>query len=167
MRAVAPDLEFVNGGGTGSVQHTAAEDAVTEIAAGSGLYVPRLFDNYTSVQRASGRAVRPAGGAPAGRGRGDGAGRRLSGVGGGGPGPAAGAVSARRGCATTRRRAPGEVQTPLLGPPADDLLIGDKVWFRHAKAGELCERFDELHLVEGDRVVATVPTYRGEGHTFL
>ncbi len=48
VRAVAPDLEFVNGGGTGSVQHTAAEDAVTEIAAGSGLFVPRLFDNYTS-----------------------------------------------------------------------------------------------------------------------
>ena len=46
----------------------------------------------------------------------------------------------------------GEVQTPLLGSPADDLLIGDKVWFRHAKAGELCERFDALHLVEGDRV---------------
>ncbi|CAM5728607.1 hypothetical protein SBADM41S_12086 [Streptomyces badius] len=48
VRAVAPELEFVNGGGTGSVQHTAAESAVTEIAAGSGLYVPRLFDNYTS-----------------------------------------------------------------------------------------------------------------------
>ena len=58
---------------------------------------------------------------------------------------------------------PGEVQTPLLGPPADDLRIGDKVWFRHAKAGELCERFAELHLIEGDRVVDTVPTYRGEG----
>ncbi|OEV25949.1 alanine racemase, partial [Streptomyces nanshensis] len=62
---------------------------------------------------------------------------------------------------------PGEVQTPLLGPPADDLLIGDKVWFRHAKAGELCERFATLHLVEGDRVTDAVPTYRGEGMTFL
>lgn len=59
------------------------------------------------------------------------------------------------------------MQTPLLGHPADDLLIGDRVWFRHAKAGELCERFAELHLVEGDRVVGTVPTYRGEGRTFL
>ncbi|WP_079023611.1 type III PLP-dependent enzyme domain-containing protein, partial [Streptomyces odonnellii] len=61
----------------------------------------------------------------------------------------------------------GEVQTPLLGPAADDLLIGDKVWFRHAKAGELCERFDTLRLVEGDRVVDSVPTYRGEGRTYL
>ncbi len=59
------------------------------------------------------------------------------------------------------------MQTPLLGQAAHDLRIGDRVWFRHAKAGELCERFDALHLIEGDRVVETVPTYRGEGRTFL
>jgi D-serine deaminase-like pyridoxal phosphate-dependent protein len=59
------------------------------------------------------------------------------------------------------------VQTPLLGAAADALRIGDRVWMRHAKAGELCERFAELHLVEGDRVVETVPTYRGEGQCFL
>jgi D-serine deaminase-like pyridoxal phosphate-dependent protein len=41
------------------------------------------------------------------------------------------------------------------------------VWFRHTKAGELCERFGELHLIDGDRHVRTVPTYRGEGGTFL
>jgi D-serine deaminase-like pyridoxal phosphate-dependent protein len=50
---------------------------------------------------------------------------------------------------------------------ADGLRIGDRVWLRHVKAGELCERFGALHLVEGDRVVATVPTYRGEGRCFL
>ncbi len=32
----------------------------------------------------------------------------------------------------------GEVQTPLLGDAADDLAIGDRVYMRHAKAGELC-----------------------------
>ena len=61
----------------------------------------------------------------------------------------------------------GEVQTPLLGPAADGLRIGDRVWFRHAKAGELCERFNDLHLIDGDAVTATVPTYRGEGKAFL
>ncbi|TDB89580.1 amino acid deaminase/aldolase, partial [Actinomadura sp. 7K534] len=61
----------------------------------------------------------------------------------------------------------GEVQTPLLGRSADLLAIGDRVWFRHTKAGELCERFDTLHLIEDDKVVGTVPTYRGEGRTFL
>ncbi|MFD3561546.1 amino acid deaminase/aldolase [Streptomyces sp. NPDC058686] len=166
VRTVAPDLEFVNGGGTGSVQHTAAERAVTEIAAGSGLYVPRLFDNYTSFTgRPAALFAQPV--------------VRRPGVGvvtvlGGGY-PASGAAGADRlpepylpeGLRYDPQEGPGEVQTPLLGAPADDLLIGDKVWFRHAKAGELCERFDVLRLVEGDTVTATVPTYRGEGYTFL
>ena len=59
------------------------------------------------------------------------------------------------------------MQTPLLGPPAADLRPGDRVYLRHAKAGELCERFKSLHLVEGDRIVEEVPTYRGEGRCFL
>ena len=59
----------------------------------------------------------------------------------------------------------GEVQTPLLG--AASLRVGDRVFFRHAKAGELCERFDVVHLVRGGEIVDTVPTYRGEGKTFL
>jgi len=66
-----------------------------------------------------------------------------------------------------RQEGAGEVQTPLLGAAADRLRIGDRVWFRHAKAGELCERFNELHLIEGAKVVATAPTYRGEGQAFL
>ncbi|MFE2854669.1 amino acid deaminase/aldolase [Streptomyces lavendulae] len=166
VRAVVPDLEFVNGGGTGSVAETAAEDAVTEIAAGSGLYVPRLFDNYTSFRgRPAALFAQPV--------------VRRPGVGvvtvlGGGY-PASGAAGADRlpvpylpaGLRYDPQEGAGEVQTPLLGSAADDLLIGDRVWFRHAKAGELCERFDTLHLVEGDRVTATAPTYRGEGRTFL
>ncbi|MEV0207487.1 amino acid deaminase/aldolase [Streptomyces sp. NPDC050788] len=166
VRAVVPDLEFVNGGGTGSVQYTAAEDAVTEIGAGSGLYVPRLFDNYTSF------SGRPAAlfALPVVRRPGVGVVTVL-----GGGYPASGAAGGDRlpvphlpeGLRYDPQEGPGEVQTPLLGSPADDLLIGDKVWFRHAKAGELCERFDALHLVRGETVTATVPTYRGEGHTFL
>ena len=73
----------------------------------------------------------------------------------------------RPGCASTARRAPGEVQTPLLGDAADALAVGERVYFRHAKAGELCERFATLHLLEGGRIVEEVPTYRGEGQCFL
>ncbi|KAB2971816.1 amino acid deaminase/aldolase [Streptomyces sp. SS1-1] len=166
VRAVVPELRFVNGGGTGSVQFTAAEESVTEIGAGSGLYVPRLFDNYTSFSgRPAALFAQPV--------------VRRPGVGvvtvlGGGY-PASGVAGPDRlpvpylpeGLRYDPQEGPGEVQTPLLGSPADDLLIGDKVWFRHAKAGELCERFDALHLVRGDTVMETVPTYRGEGHTFL
>ncbi|MQY14026.1 hypothetical protein SRB5_41870 [Streptomyces sp. RB5] len=166
VRAVAPELEFVNGGGTGSVQHTAAEDAVTEIAAGSGLYQPRLFDNYTSF------GGRPAAlfAQPVVRRPGPGAVTVL-----GGGYPASGAPGTDRlpvpwlptGLRYDAQEGAGEVQTPLLGAAADSLEVGDRVWFRHAKAGELCERFDALHLIRGDEVTATVPTYRGEGKTFL
>src|SRR5699024_2300431 len=45
VRQIA-DLAFVNGGGTGSIETTRTEDAVTEIAAGSGLIGPGLFDGY-------------------------------------------------------------------------------------------------------------------------
>jgi D-serine deaminase-like pyridoxal phosphate-dependent protein len=166
VRAVEPDLEFVNGGGTGSVQHTAAEAAVTEIAAGSGLYLPRLFDDYTSFSgRPAALFAQPV--------------VRRPGVGvvtvlGGGY-PASGAPGPDRlpepylpeGLRYDPQEGAGEVQTPLLGSAADDLLIGDKVWFRHAKAGEMCERFADLHLLDGDEVTAVVPTYRGEGRTFL
>ncbi|GAB7034598.1 amino acid deaminase/aldolase [Streptomyces sp. NPDC021749] len=166
VRAVVPRLEFVNGGGTGSVQHTAAEAAVTEVAAGSGLYVPRLFDNFRSF------SGRPAAlfALPVVRRPGPGVVTVL-----GGGYPASGVAGADRlpvpylpaGLRYDPQEGPGEVQTPLLGAAADGLAIGDKVWFRHAKAGELCERFDALQLIDGDRVVDTVPTYRGEGRTFL
>jgi D-serine deaminase-like pyridoxal phosphate-dependent protein len=165
VRDVAP-LEFVNGGGTGSIEKTAADAAVTEIGAGSGLYHPRLFDAYRGfsgrpaalfalpVVRRPGRGVVTA----------LGGGYHASGAPGRSrlPGPYLPA-----GLRLDKQEGAGEVQTPLLGRAADSIAIGDRVWFRHAKAGELCERFNELHLVEGDRVVASAATYRGEGRAFL
>ena len=148
------------------MQHTAAEEAVTEVAAGSGLFVPRLFDNYRSF------TGRPAAifALPVVRRPGVGVVTVL-----GGGYPASGAPGRDRlpqpylpqGLRYDAQEGAGEVQTPLLGPPADDLLVGDRVWFRHAKAGELCQRFAELHLVSGDRVTGVLPTYGGEGRTFL
>jgi D-serine deaminase-like pyridoxal phosphate-dependent protein len=158
-----PGLRFVNGGGTGSVEATAAEAAVTEIAAGSGLFAPTLFDAYTSIRpRPAAFFALPVVRRP---------GRRVATVLGGGY-PASGPPGRDRlprptfpaGLRLDRQEGAGEVQTPLLGA---DLPIGARVWFRHAKAGELCERFDVLHLARGDRVVDTVPTYRGEGRAFL
>ena len=165
VRALAP-LELVNGGGTGSLHRTAREAAVTEIAAGSGLYGPTLFDAYRAFQ------PRPAAlfALPIVRRPGPGVATAL----GGGylaSGPADRARLPRpqlpAGLRLDRQEGAGEVQTPLLGDPADALGVGDRVWLRHAKAGELCERFRSLHLIEGDRVVEEVPTYRGEGQCFL
>ena len=117
------------------------------------------------VLRPPGRAVRAARGAPARARCGHRVGRRVRGL---RPGPAS-RLPARylpAGLRLDRDEGAGEVQTPLLGPAADGLRIGDRVWMRHAKAGELCERFNELHLVDGDAVIETVPTYRGEGQAF-
>ncbi len=165
VRAVA-DLQFVNGGGTGSVERTAAEAAVTEVAAGSGLYGPTLFDAYRAftplpaalfalpvVRKPSPSTATVLGGGYLASGPGDDA--RL-------PRPVL-----PEGLHLDRLEGAGEVQTPVLGPAARALALGDRVWFRHAKAGELCERFGTLHLVRGDRIVDEVPTYRGEGQAFL
>jgi D-serine deaminase-like pyridoxal phosphate-dependent protein len=166
VREVEPALAFVNGGGTGSLERTAREEAVTELAAGSGLYGPTLFDAYGAF------TPRPAAlfALPVVRRPGPGVATLL-----GGGYPASGAAGPDRlprphlpaGLRLDRLEGAGEVQTPVLGPAADALRVGDVVFLRHAKAGELCERFDVLHLVEGDAVVDAVPTYRGEGRTFL
>jgi D-serine deaminase-like pyridoxal phosphate-dependent protein len=165
VRAVAP-LEFVNGGGTGSLRGTAREAAVTELAAGSGLYSPTLFDTYRAFQ------LRPAAmfALPVVRRPGPGV---VTVLGGGylasGPGDRARLPTPYlpRGLRLDSQEGAGEVQTPLLGDAADALRVGERVYFRHTKAGELCERFDRLYLVEGERVVDEVPTYRGEGRCFL
>jgi D-serine deaminase-like pyridoxal phosphate-dependent protein len=165
VRSLAP-LEFVNGGGTGSLARTAAEQAVTELTAGSGFFAPTLFDRYRGlrlrpaamfalpvVRRPSGRVATALGGGYLASGPADR--ERL-------PEP-----YLPDGLRLDPQEGAGEVQTPLLGAPARSLRVGDRVYFRHAKAGELCERFDSLYLVEGDRLVDRVPTYRGEGKTFL
>jgi D-serine deaminase-like pyridoxal phosphate-dependent protein len=165
VRALTP-LEFVNGGGTGSLEGTSAEAAVTELGAGSGLYHPTLFDAYLGFtgQPAAMFAL------PVVRRPGPGV---VTALGGGylasGPGNPSRVPKPYlpAGLSLDREEGAGEVQTPLLGAAADSLRIGDRVWMRHAKAGELCERFAALYLVEGDTIVATVPTYRGEGQTFL
>jgi D-serine deaminase-like pyridoxal phosphate-dependent protein len=162
VRAVAP-LRFVNGGGTGSIERTAAEDAVTEVAAGSGLYGPALFDTYGAFD------PEPAAlfALPVVRRPDDKTATLL-----GGGYPASGAAGPDRlprpldeALHLDKQEGAGEVQTPIHGGP--DLRVGDRVWMRHAKAGELCERFNSLVLVQGSEIVDTVPTYRGEGRAFL
>jgi D-serine deaminase-like pyridoxal phosphate-dependent protein len=160
------ELPIVNGGGTGSLELTGAEDAVTEIAAGSGFYAPTLFDAYSrfSLTPAAGFALsivrKPS----------DGIATALGGgylASGSGDPSRVPAPWLPQGLQLDAEEGAGEVQTPLSGAPARDLRVGDRVYMRHAKAGELCERFDALHLVEGGEIVDTVPTYRGEGQTFL
>jgi D-serine deaminase-like pyridoxal phosphate-dependent protein len=166
VQELAGALEFVNAGGTGSVESSASEPAVTEVAAGSGLFAPALFDRYRRF------APTPAAffAIPVVRRPSPGVATALGGgyVASGAPGPDRLPEPVYPpGLRLDPREAAGEAQTPLLGPGADALRLGDRVWMRHAKAGELCERFASLFLVSGDRVVDEVPTYRGEGCCFL
>ncbi|KGN33861.1 alanine racemase [Knoellia sinensis KCTC 19936] len=158
------DLEFVNGGGTGSLSRLAAADTLTEFAAGSGLYGPALFDAYDDftprpamvfalpVVRRPGKGIVTA----------YGGGYVASGE----PGWSRLPSPIGRALSLLRTEGAGEVQTPLRGRAADRLRLGDRVWMRGAKAGELLERFDHVHLVQQGRLVETVPSYRGEGQNF-
>jgi D-serine deaminase-like pyridoxal phosphate-dependent protein len=165
VREVAP-LEIVNGGGTGSIHTTAREQAVTEITAGSGFYAPTLFDRYAgfSLTPAAMFALpvvrRPSAGVATVLG----GGYLASGA----PGPdRLPQPHLPSGLRLDKLEGAGEVQTPLLGAAAASLRVGRNVYLRHAKAGELCERFTSLQLVSGGQIVDEVPTYRGEGHAFL
>ncbi|QIS22461.1 amino acid deaminase/aldolase [Nocardia terpenica] len=163
VRSVVGELRIVNSGGSGSVEVSVSAPEVTEVTAGSGLYVPTLFDGYRSftprpalffalpVLRRPARGIVTAF-----------AGGYIA------SGPAGWPRVPKpvwpTGLQLIRTEGTGEVQTPLTG--AKELEIGDRVWFRHAKAGELCERFNEIHLVDSDGTRTTVPTYRGEGRNF-
>jgi D-serine deaminase-like pyridoxal phosphate-dependent protein len=125
-------LEFVNGGGTGSIELAASEWAVTEIGAGSGFYAPVALDHYRSFR----------------------------------PRPAAMfalPVTRSTGLAI---EAPG-AERALPRGRSDPVRIGDRIYFRDLRAGDLCERFDRLFLVTGTTIRDEVPTYRGERKSFI
>jgi len=164
-QAVGHRLTLVNSGGSGSVQTSVSDPTVSEVTAGSGLFVPTLFDDYRSFE------PRPAAffGLDVVRLPAPGFATAF-----GGGYIASGPPTASRqprpvspaGLTLTPREGAGEVQTPMRVPARADVRIGDRVWFRHAKSGEVMERFADVHLVRGHAVEATVPTYRGEGRTF-
>lgn len=162
---VAP-LEFLNGGGTGSLEFTGSDESLTEASAGSGLLGGHLFDGYRSFHPAPASAFafdvvrRPT--------------PDIATVLGGGWIASGPALASRQplpvwpqGLKTLPREAAGEVQTPLQGKAAADLGVGDRVWFRHSKSGEPAERIDAYHLVSAGEVIDELPTYRGEGKAFL
>ncbi|MUT66486.1 amino acid deaminase/aldolase [Paenibacillus sp. NEAU-GSW1] len=166
LAAMGAELRFINAGGTGSLDSSRLEACVTEITAGSGFYAPGLFDYYASFryQPAAGYAVevvrRPkdnmvtcmSGGYTASGSAGP---EKL-------PKP-----YLPEGVILTKLEGAGEVQTPLLCKEGVRLELGDPVYFRHAKAGELCERFKTLHAVSQGRIVAEYATYRGMGECFV
>jgi D-serine deaminase-like pyridoxal phosphate-dependent protein len=160
------DLRFVNGGGTGSLEYTRTDPAVTELTAGSGFYAPRLFDHYDAFQHepAAGFAIevarRPTEGVYTCRG----GGYVASGPAGETKTPA---VTLPEDAELSDTEGAGEVQTPVEYDGPRDLSLGDPVLCRHGKAGELCRNFRSLALIRDGAVVDDVPTYRGAGRCFM
>jgi len=165
VRQVA-DLEFVNGGGTGSLESTHADTSVTDIAAGSGFFGGHLFDSYSGFRPAPAAAFalsvvrKPT--------------PHTAAMLGGGwiaSGPPGADRSPRlvwpEGLSLVPREMAGEVQSPVTGAAAATLRVGERVWLRHTKSGELSEHLNEFALVEDGIVVDMLPTYRGEGKAFL
>ncbi|WP_454860243.1 alanine racemase [Promicromonospora soli] len=166
--AVGQEMELVNAGGTGSIEVSGSAPGVTEVTSGSGLYAPGLFDGYRSFE------ARPAAFFGLDVVREPAPGWVTAFAGGYVASGKAGAARVPRlftpGYTLNGPEGVGEVQTPLRATrgssPDGYLHTGDRVWLRHAKAGEMMERFDQVHLVSGTEIVETVPTYRGEGKNF-
>lgn len=159
------ELEIVNAGGTGSLEATGTDPAITELTAGSGLFTPTLFDKYDAFE------ARPAAfyllsvvRKPA-----DDIATLFS-----GGYIASGPANKNRlptptwpeGLELIGTEGAGEVQTPVKGKAATALKVGDRVVMRHAKAGEMCERFNQVVLVDANGGTEVLPTYRGEGKNF-
>jgi D-serine deaminase-like pyridoxal phosphate-dependent protein len=159
-------LDFVNGGGTGSMKSTREENCVTEITVGSGFFAPVLFDHYQDFTLA------PAMGftLPIVRQPMDNIYTCL----GGGYIASGENISLKtptpflpKRLSLLKNEGAGEVQTPMKYSGTLSLAVGDIVFMRHAKAGEACERFNSVHLIRGDKYHGSTPTYRGDGKSFL
>lgn len=161
------ELRVVNGGGSGSLLSTLKDESVTESTIGSGLYASALFHHFREVkyQPAAFFALQVV---------------RIPKEGmitcAGGGYVASGEIKKGKlplpampvGLQYLETEGAGEVQTPLIvakGSPK--INLGDPIFFQHAKAGELCERFNELILIKAGKIVDRVKTYRGEGMSFL
>jgi D-serine deaminase-like pyridoxal phosphate-dependent protein len=162
----ARGMVLFNGGGTGSLHWAAKEPWLTEVTAGSGFLCSHLFDYYRDlalapaayfalqvVRRPSPTMVTCHGG-----------GLVASGQAGADRLPV---VALPEGCRLLPLEGAGEVQTPVVLSNGTEIALGDPIFFRHAKAGELAEHFSEYLLVRGDRVEGRAPTYRGLGECFL
>ncbi len=166
LRDAGAPLTLVNGGGTGSLEWTIQEPLVTEVTVGSGLYNSGLFDNYTNFRHhpSAAYAVEIVRQPKPNLYTCHGGGYTASGAAGKDKLPV---PYLPKGAKLIDQEGAGEVQTPIVYGGPEKLHLGDPVYLRHSKAGELCERFRELHLVSNGKIVGSAPTYRGEGTCFV
>lgn len=158
-------LEFVNGGGTGSLTMTAGDQSVSEVTAGSAFYCPHLFDRYDeSFEPSCGYAVQVCRKPNADMVTCHGGGYVASGAFGVDKIPQ---VFSPKELKFDKNEMFGEVQTPLHKTSDISLNLGDPVFLRHAKAGELMERFEDIYIIKDNKIDHTWKSYRGDGLCYL
>lgn len=160
-------IKFFNGGGTGSMETTIQEKDITEVTVGSGFFCSHLFDYYSNftlypslfyaiqiVRKPKPNIYTCHGGGFTASGGIEKTKAPILYL------PEGGKFDANEGA--------GEVQTPVFFEQNSiDLQLGDPIYLRHAKAGELCERFNEVLLIEDGKLkTETFKTYRGLGLNF-
>lgn len=159
-------LEFINGGGTGSLKETCQEKVVTEVTVGSGFFAPVIFDHYKGftltpsllftlpiVRHPEKSIFTCFGGGYIASGSTD----RIK-----QPTP-----YLPEGMSLLKHEGAGEVQTPFRYNGPLNLVPGDSIILRHAKSGEICERFPDIVIIDKGLEKTRVPTYRGEGKNFV
>lgn len=158
-------LRFFNGGGTGSLESTTKEEVITEVTVGSGFYNAHLFDNYLNYKLNPAlfyaiQVVRKP--------------KKTIYTCHGGGYIASGSIEELKAPIVhlpksgilDKFEGAGEVQTPIRFKVApSELEIGDPVFMRHAKSGELCERFNKIYFLS-DLELTEANTYRGENKNF-
>ena len=165
LKSSGEKLAFVNGGGTGSLKETIKEEGITEVTIGSGFYSPALFDHYVDFQYDPALSFA----LPVVRNPSKNVFTAL-----GGGYIASGAIDKLKapvpylpeGMELFPLEGAGEVQTPFRYRGKENVMLS-KVFFRHAKAGEICERFSTILCVRESKIVNEFKTYRGEGYCFL
>ena len=159
-----PEIKFFNGGGTGSIHFSSKDPSISEVTVGSGFFHSHLFDGYNDLLSSASLFF----GLPVTRKPND---QTVTCLGGGYI--ASGEVGRDKlpkiiypkGLSYIPNEMAGEVQTPLKSKN-HTLNIGDNVYFRPAKSGEICERFMEIQMLKNGEVVDIAKTYRGEGQCF-
>lgn len=159
-------LRIINGGGTGSLKHTIKEKVVNEVTVGSAFFAPALFDHYQDFELSpalffsSPIVRRPE--------------KDIYTILGGGYIASGSTDDIKQpipylptGLSLLKHEGAGEVQTPLKYTGDVPLTIGDLIFLRHAKAGEICERFKQIHIIEGKTILEVQTTYRGDGKCFI
>jgi D-serine deaminase-like pyridoxal phosphate-dependent protein len=167
LEKISPEasIQIVNGGGSGSLSFSSDDESITEVTVGSGFYGPHLFDAYEdSFLPSCGFAIEVSRSPNP---------QYITCLGGGYV--ASGSldqnkfplVFSPRGLVPNKNEMFGEVQTPFLNQSHENIEIGDPIFLRHSKAGELLEHFNELLILRDHKIIDRWKTYRGEGRCYL